>query len=378
MLQKFHAIWGGDLVATHKGEPTSYEVMEALVNNSHMQLPDVEPADHPPLHEPFITLEHKLATLGDTSREYARAVIYAALGGPVPAFAHGRMVVETPRVVHSEALELCGYAGTVGYVFDQAPGYLVWLTFYGALSGRGFSVYACPSQTLVVLDSARVYARALAWATAIYGHHSDGVLDMVQALLDNDARLLHRIHSVFADAPPLWSRRAYYKLLPCLVDVLWDEPPGVVLGALCPHVPRPDYCDLPEDADFSHPAHGYMAAADSSRTTEWRKRVVRALALPTTSEAPGCTLPVRASDVRDRFPTYTKATEAVRFVRKYALRDLDGFPVLVPDNSTLEGDVRALNRAVSTPRLKPRAKHRLPTMKISKNLRTLLQKMKDV
>lgn len=378
MLQKFHAIWGGDLIATYKGESTSYEVLEAVVDNSHMQLPDVEPGDHPPLQEPFVTLEYKLATLGDTTREYARSVIYSALGSPVPKFAYGHVIAETPRTVTQDDLEQCGYGGKVGYVFSKAPGYLVWLTFYGALGGRDFSIHAGPSQTLVVVESPQIYSKAFAWASATYGHHPSAILDMVQALLNGDQRLLHRIHNAFPQAPGLWSKRSYYKLLPCLVDVIWNELPGVVLGVLCPHVPRPGPCDLPEDASFSHPAYWYMAAADSSRPLEWRTRVVRALALPTECVAPGCTFSVRVADIKERFPTYTKAVDAVRFIRKYTLRDLDGFPVLVPDNSSLEGDVRALNRVVSAPRLKPRAKLRLPTMKVSKRLRDLLRKIKDV
>lgn len=378
MLRKFHAVWGGEPVATHNGEDTSYEVLEALITNTHMELPIVEPRVHPQLPEPYNTLEQKVATLGNATREYARAVIYSALGYGKPTFMHGRMIAENPRTIPQSTLEHCGYGGKVGYVFSKAPGWLLWVNFCQALGVRGFSMYAGPTQSLVLVQSAESYSRACAWATETYGSTPAVLLNMVQALLDNDARLLTRIHRVFPDAPPLWSKRSYYKFLPCLVDVICDEMPGVVLGVLCPHVPRPGPCDLPRDANFVHPAYWYMAAADSGRPMEWRKQVVRALALPTLATAPGSTLSVRVADIEAKFPTYTKAKEAVKFVRKYTLRDFGGFPVLVPDNSDLEGDVRALNRAVSTSRLKPRAKHRLPTMKISKKLRCLLNKIKDV
>jgi hypothetical protein len=196
---------------------------------------------------------------------------------------------------------------------------------------------------------------------------------MTGALLRADPRIFNRMLFYLRSPYPLWAEQPnYYGIIACLAEVIHDEPAGVVLGALCPQIHRPGRRDLPSEA-MALPVHWYIAAADNRHPMEWRKQVVRALALPCNTVTSGSSMKIKVALVRDTFPDFDGDGDALRLVRRFAMTQVDKFLVPVPDAHRLDKDTWALDRAVANAPLITPPRRRLPKVRISSHLRGILE-----
>ena len=331
---------------------------------------EVPVSDHPTFPE-FV--EKVVKVLVDAFRlriMHARSVLFTAFGDMRPMFFTGQFRDCRYIKVSDNDMRLAKYQG-VGYRFYNTPAHLLWFVMYHALGPGSFMIRASRTQTLLAVKDHGAFVKAKRWA--IEACAEDTLFWASELIRGNRPMIFHRMLATFKDPPDLWSEcPKYYLFMACLADVLEGEMPGVVLGALCPQVPR-DPKGLPR-ADLMEVYQWYIQAADPDRPMEWRKQVVRALALPAVCNRPESTPNVTRQEVCEMFPGVTTAASIVRLVRSYCISDITNFPVLIPDTYRLTGDTLSLDRAVCVGP-PTRSRRRLPSVHLSKKVQTLFNTM---
>jgi len=370
MLQTLHGFWGYKSLVPHKGAMVSDELLEVMSSRTYTDVPEVAVKDYPEYTEHIEALVNVLHHSFRLRRKHARSLVWAVVGDGSYTYHKGTHLDRKYTKVSTTAMKAMGYHG-VGYKFYDTPPHLLWVLLYRALGPGAFILRASKTQTLLAVKDESVFHQALSWSKATYG--CDPFFWAREFVDAKTPHVFTRMLAVFDNPPPLWMECPdYYRNMVCLAEVLYDEPPPVVLGALCPQISRA-IGRLPQGTP--KPIYQwYLDAGDSRRPMEWRKQVVRALALTCTYTLPNKTPEVSMEALKEALPGITVAVPILKLVKSFCVAKLDYFPVLVPDSYQLKGDTRALDRAVcvGSP---TRAKRRLPSIHVSDKVRGLLQAM---
>ena len=253
-------------------------------------------------------------------------------------FEHGR-VFRASRVERVPSSEVGWCAGQEALMFRDAPAHLVWMNL--RLASTAFSLLTSGRDTAAIFADRAGAATALAERVRLYGATPESVAGMAQSLAAGETRVVERMLSAWLEPPAgAWGTREYYGILACLAPLLAEAPSPVVLGVLCPHVPRkrlpPGECGVPAWPGWPAAARWYVAAADARRDRAWRISVLEWLALPgayTTCDSP-VKLGRKASEILPGWDGAT-ATGCVRLVQRFCVRELDDADLLVPDGAVV-------------------------------------------
>lgn len=362
-------MWGGTALPTRKlKNALTDEVQEVLASRDFCQVPAVCERDLPPYTGALATVERTLVTVFRMQEKSARSLLCDAYGTGRPQYAEGRHIDCRVTKVSPELMRKTRYKGH-GYMFDTASAHLVWFLLLCALGNdSSFVVRSSLTKTLVCFKQPADFERSAAWARSMY--RAD-IVFWIRCLIQGDRSVFARMLAVFDTKFQLWGEcPVYYRVFATLVEALDHQPPGVVLGALCPHVPRAGRPDGPPQSIVKW----YLDAGDTTRPLEWRRQVVEALAIPCLANLPSKHPEIHRKQVTDAFPNYTLAVHAARLVKTFCLAKIEHFPLLVPDGHKLGENTRGLDRAVCDGEQVPLTR-RLPSAQVSERLMAMLRKI---
>lgn len=365
MLSSLEQLWGGLNPATFDGKETTDEVCEVLSSRTFCPTPVVPVKVLPPYQGPLAELENTLVTTFRLQEIQARSLLFEAFGAGRSQFQLGRHIDCKVIPVPKARMVRAGYSG-VGYMFHGVPAHLVWFMLLHSVGPGAFYLQASSTRTLVCFKDTATYTLSSRLANAAL---RNDVVFWINQLIEGTKDVFDRMLSLYSDPPPLWNAcPAYYRNFICLVDALDYQSGGVILGALCPQIPR---AGRPEGEPRSV-VQWYLDAGDPSRPLEWRRKVVEALALPGLARFPVKAPKISARVVRDAFPDFPLVLPAGRLVKNFCLAQVDNFPVLVPDSHRLTGDTRTLDRAVCVGDNAP-PRRRLPSAHLSDRVMALVR-----
>ena len=330
--------------------------------------PIVEPAKHTGFESKKLNgVAERLSQLCEVEIEHSRVIVAEAMGvtNGTNKFMMGRHIVEVPRRVDSNSLRSRFKFRGVGLIYRDTPAYLLWCSFMGA--GVEFKIYTKCQKTLIIVRDGEQYQKKLQHSRNLIGHSQQQVFAMMDSVINGDMIIFERMLLSYKDPPPLWTEcPSYYRVISCLADVLHNESHGVVLGALCPQIPRKKRLSLPDNGPASYiPAFWYAAAADEDRPMEWRKKVVRLFALDCYSCAIRSPVVVTDEDLEQNFRNYQDSRHVLNMVMKYAIRSINEEFTPVSDTCNLDlKQTQALSCAVSESPLREKAKKKLPMLKL--------------
>ena len=267
----------------------------------------------------------------------------------------GRLFSAKTKIVHVSSLVEAGYTGSeIGVMFENTPTHLVWFMLVNSIDSAHFKIVSSRNHTLALFSSVTVFETAKSTVLQKYGYSPISILQMCVSAWNGRKNIFERMMCAFPEGNTLWDEHPeYYSIVGCLAPLIYDEPPGVVLGVLCPHVEREYYPEgdhQMEQDGWTEAALWYKLAAFKETPFELRKSIVRTLCLDTIlAFSPHADIRVSKKEAELALPNLCDDTVSglVSLVRRVCLRDIQGFPVLVsntysaPNSPAIDLAVRA-------------------------------------
>lgn len=273
----------------------------------------------------------------------ARGVVFDSLENL--SYKHLRSVSCVVRTVDARFLQAAGEEGVGGLVFDCSQVRLLelWLFFVRFGAQRDFKFVHLDDVALVTTHNMALFGEVQKRAKQQLCVTPERFTDAVRSVVNGEMAIFARALAVgFGGVHDLWEGLpGYYGIVSLLSPLLAAEPAGVVLGVLCPHIPRDERaveklpcCSHKTVVDwYVAAAEAIVDAPDDEERCAWAQRVVRALGLPSTTQYETCS--VKYADalsyvdkgICDRAMLFG----VVSFVRRFCFGQNDGFVVQVPD-----------------------------------------------